>query len=127
IQVSDIDSQNTSLAVTISSQTTQGFVLTEWNSAAAGVPYSRTPSSGSFTVHSQNHLVTLTADDGQNTTVFTFTFAVSANTAPTVNLATGSTLAGSAGAGFTATVGPAPMPATFTLELFDLDNNPIDI
>src|SRR5690606_25323933 len=38
IQVTDTNSQNTSVAVTISNPTTQGFVLSEWNNASALPP-----------------------------------------------------------------------------------------
>ncbi len=127
IQVTDTNSQNTSVAVTISNTTTQGFVLSEWNSASAPVPLTRTPTSGSFNVPSTTHLVTITADDGMNPSVFTFTFDVGANTAPTINLATGSGFAGSAVAGYSATVNPATLPGNLTLSLFDVDNNLIDV
>jgi hypothetical protein len=78
-------------------------------------------------VPSTNYLVTLTADDGVNTTVFTFTFAVSSNVDATINLPAGSVFTGSAATGYAASIGPAALSGNFTLQLFDGDANTVNV
>lgn len=73
ISVSDSDGDQTSLSATVTSLGSTGIDTTEWESAAAPVSYILNPSSGTFnTVAGATHSVTLTADDGQDTTTFTF-------------------------------------------------------
>jgi hypothetical protein len=77
IAVNDPQSNNTSLSASISDLTTQGILVSEFNSASAAVPYTLTPTTGVFNVAGATHVITLIANDGQgNQTTFGFTIAV---------------------------------------------------
>ncbi len=85
--VADFEGDATSTALlSVSNFTSQGLVPAEWESAAAAVPYTLNPGSGQFNVGSVNHLVSLEAGDGSNTSGYSFTVQVGADgTPPPVN------------------------------------------
>ena len=96
IQVDDANQDNVSLGAQITNIPTQGIQITEFASSAAAAPYTLQPTSGTFNQGSVTHAVTLTADDGSETTVFTFNIVVGAapNNPPTIGVSSnGNTVA----------------------------------
>ncbi len=73
-------------------------------------------------------VITIASDDADEPT---YTINVSgtgvSNAPPTINLSTGSSFAGSAGAGFTLAINPGTALANAQLDLFDGDGDPIDL
>ena len=89
ITASDTDGDPVSVAAGITNIGATGIVQTQWESAAATGPYTLTPSSGVFnTVAGVTHVITLTATDGVDQTVYTLNITQAAqsagNTAPTI-------------------------------------------
>jgi len=84
IEIDDLAGTTATLATTISAlQPSEGVNLAEWTQSARAVPYSRSPLSGRFAVPNVDHVVTLTANDGDGgVTTLHFTLSVGANTEP---------------------------------------------
>ncbi len=74
IAVDDVNLDTCSLVTTITNVGATGLLQAEWESASAAVPYVVQPASGTFnTLLGATHVVTLTANDGTDNTVFSFT------------------------------------------------------
>lgn len=72
-QVTDADNNNCSVTTTITNLGATGIVLAQWQSASTAVPYTLTPTSGTFnTSAGVTHMVTLTVNDGVASTVLSF-------------------------------------------------------
>lgn len=79
VLVADADGDNVDAnLLSITNVTNQGFVNSQWSSAAALTPYRLDPTTGQFTVASTDHVVTLSASDGVDTSGFSFTLQVGA-------------------------------------------------
>jgi hypothetical protein len=77
IAVTDSDSDNVSLAGSVSNTMLTGINNAEFSSAPAPAPYALAPVSGKFVKGGVTHVVTLTADDGRGGSVqFTFSIVV---------------------------------------------------
>lgn len=77
ITINDPNGNNTSVGCAISGLTTQGLLTGEFSSGSFAVPYSLTPTTGTFNVAGATNSITLTADDGQgNQRQFSFSIAV---------------------------------------------------
>jgi hypothetical protein len=81
IAVNDPDSDPTSVAGTVSNIGATGLLNAEFSSASAGVPYTLTPQSGTFTSSKTTHLISLVAQDGLGGQA-TFTFSIVVGPAP---------------------------------------------
>ncbi|MBZ0136733.1 MAG: choice-of-anchor D domain-containing protein [Planctomycetes bacterium] len=102
IFVNDLDSTLCSLTASITNIGTTGIVLSEWQSASLPVPLSLTPLTGAFnTVAGVTHLVTLTANDGMDSTIFTFNIVQAPQPAtPSISVSDGANITpGQAAAG----------------------------
>lgn len=87
ITVSDSDGDNVTLTGTVSNVTTQGILASQFSQSSQTVPYTRSPSSGTFSVPSVSHLVSLSATDGNGSpVVFNFTLAVRSNDPPAISV-----------------------------------------
>lgn len=85
IGIDDPESSNTFVTATFGGVTTEGLVQGEFESAAAGVPYSLTPNTGTFNAANATITVQLTAEDAQGVqATFNFTIQVGANQPPTI-------------------------------------------
>ncbi|MCA8913103.1 MAG: hypothetical protein KDB82_15490, partial [Planctomycetes bacterium] len=107
------------------------FTQSEWDQTTPGNPTTAAmPSSGTITTDGLITVVITATDSNSASTTFRFFILVpitGGNTAPTVNLATGSAFTGNATSGFSysGTVG-TPL-ANATLDLFDADADAIDV
>ncbi|MCC7510996.1 MAG: choice-of-anchor D domain-containing protein [Planctomycetes bacterium] len=91
VRVGDTDLDNCTLSATISNVGSTGLVTSEWESASTLTPYQIFPSSGTFdTTTGATHVFALVADDGTDTTPFTFTI-VQAASGPTISVTAGGT------------------------------------
>lgn len=91
VRVGDTDLDNCSLTATISNVGSTGLVTSEWESASTLTPYQIFPSSGTFdTTAGATHVFALVADDGTDTTPFSFS-VVQAASAPTISVTAGGT------------------------------------
>lgn len=89
LEILVVDGENNpcSLSATISSHGSTGIVQSEWESATAAVPVTRTPSTGTFnTVNGVTHQVDLVASDGSLNGSFTFLIQQGANTPPQISV-----------------------------------------
>ncbi|MEZ5991487.1 MAG: DUF2341 domain-containing protein [Planctomycetota bacterium] len=107
-----------------------GFTQSEWDQATAANPTTAaTPTTGTVDVAGLITVIVTATDNNSAATTFRFFILVpvTGNTAPTVNLATGSAFTGNATSGFSyaGTVG-TPL-ANATLDLFDTDADAIDV
>lgn len=88
IGIDDPEGDASELTATISNQTTQGLLVSEFENGHVAVPYALAPSSGTFNQGGTTHQVVLTADDYRGgLLVFTFNIIVGAapaNNAPTL-------------------------------------------
>lgn len=91
VRVGDNDGDPCSLSATISNVGTTGLVTSEWESASAATPYQIYPSSGTFdTTLGATHVFALVANDGTDTTPFTFS-VVQAASGPSISVTAGGT------------------------------------
>jgi MYXO-CTERM domain-containing protein len=94
VGVDDVDQNDCSLAATVTNAGSTGVTIAEWQSASAPVPYSALPASGTFnTLLGASHLFTLTANDGTDNTVFSFTI-VQDPAPPVIGVAAGAVSVG---------------------------------
>lgn len=74
------------VTLTLSASNAPGITTSEWEMMQGQTPYNLYPTSGTFNQSATNHTFTLTADDGTNTTTFTFHVDVGAQPAPSIEV-----------------------------------------
>jgi uncharacterized protein (TIGR03382 family) len=126
ITVDDADADDTAVTASISNLGNTGIDINEWESASQPVTYTINPSTGNFnTAAGATHQVTLTANDGTNTTVFTFDIVQAAHrTNPSISLSDGATISpGQSAAGTNRAFGDWEVGDTSTTVTVTIANN----
>ncbi|MBK8206966.1 MAG: VCBS repeat-containing protein [Planctomycetes bacterium] len=92
ILCSDSDGDNIEVTGTVSNVTTQGILNSEFSKANAPAPSMLNPTTGTFNQGGANHTVSLTCQDGTETTLFSFQIVVgpAPNVAPTLTVSSSS-------------------------------------
>ncbi|MCB9935971.1 MAG: VCBS repeat-containing protein [Planctomycetes bacterium] len=96
LSVTDANLDAVSVGAQITNIPTQGILISEFSHNLAPAPYTLSPTSGTFNQGGVTHHFTLTANDGSETTVFSFDIVVGAapNNPPSIGVTSNSATVG---------------------------------